>query len=526
MNFISQCHPKWPFAVVLVCLLWLPVFPYAQDPAPFEITIEPAHDAMPGHAVTTDIVCNGVSALISGFEFLIFVDSDTLGFVDVQPGEFINRCGWQYFTYRYYEAFNIGINTHTDAVKIVAAAQSNTGSGTPDCYLPNEGESLVQLTLKIRPGCGFRCLQSPVRFVWTDCQSNHLTLNSDGSLAVSRFVYDYSGHDIIDITDTNCIFPSMGGSPECCLDNTPPEENRSIDFYNGIVSTGCPDDICFDRGDLNCNGIPYEASDIVFYIRMFIHLLSPSLPPYWNECSEINSDVNADGIELSIADLVYLFRVVANELLPYLKPNPTIQTMDIYSHWTPAGTEICYRSPVDIGGLLIRFDGTETPVSPIFGSPTGDMDVEYVSGQSRLGVFIYDEAGDVIPAGEGVLFTIPGTKTPILSYVDAADWSGQILTVKAELLPDKFEVSQNRPNPFNPTTTIMLSLPQSTDWRIEIFNIVGQSVRGFSGYDNAGEVSVLWDGCDQSGKAVASGVYFYRATVGNQSLTRKMSLMK
>ncbi|MEE9442397.1 MAG: cohesin domain-containing protein [candidate division Zixibacteria bacterium] len=95
-------------------------------------------------------------------------------------------------------------------------------------------------------------------------------------------------------------------------------------------------------------------------------------------------------------------------------------------------------------------------------------------------------------------------------------------------LPEVFSISQNYPNPFNPTTTIDFALAHSTEWRVEIFNIVGQSVMTFSGNDGPGMVNITWDGSDHNGEKVASGIYFYRASANNNGYvkTQKMVLMK
>ena len=89
-------------------------------------------------------------------------------------------------------------------------------------------------------------------------------------------------------------------------------------------------------------------------------------------------------------------------------------------------------------------------------------------------------------------------------------------------LPEGFELSQNFPNPFNPTTEISFSLPDPADVRLEIYNIMGQRVEMLAeGYYEAGDYNVLWDGSD-----VASGVYFYRLDAGTYSAVKKMVLVK
>ncbi|MBN4056893.1 DUF11 domain-containing protein [bacterium AH-315-J21] len=94
-------------------------------------------------------------------------------------------------------------------------------------------------------------------------------------------------------------------------------------------------------------------------------------------------------------------------------------------------------------------------------------------------------------------------------------------------LPKSFEVHQNFPNPFNPTTVISYSLPIKAEVTIAIYNVLGQRVRSFDrGEQSAGEYSVTWDAADESGKAVASGMYFYKVIAGELSASRKMVLLK
>ncbi len=94
-------------------------------------------------------------------------------------------------------------------------------------------------------------------------------------------------------------------------------------------------------------------------------------------------------------------------------------------------------------------------------------------------------------------------------------------------LPDNFSLSQNYPNPFNPTTEIQFSLPSRTNVSIEIFNTIGQRVKTLhNGELSAGSYNVTWDGSNESGSQVASGVYMYRLTTDNYTASKKMILMK
>jgi hypothetical protein len=92
---------------------------------------------------------------------------------------------------------------------------------------------------------------------------------------------------------------------------------------------------------------------------------------------------------------------------------------------------------------------------------------------------------------------------------------------------NSLKLAQNYPNPFNPTTTISLNLAQPAELDLSIYNSKGQLVRRLhSGNLHQGDHLFVWNGKDQRGNSVASGVYFYKAEIGSQSQTKKMLLMK
>ena len=94
--------------------------------------------------------------------------------------------------------------------------------------------------------------------------------------------------------------------------------------------------------------------------------------------------------------------------------------------------------------------------------------------------------------------------------------------------PELSEIATaNYPNPFNPSTTITYSIPSDGLVSIDIYNIKGQLVRQLlSGEQSKGSHSVVWNGKDNNGRECSSGFYFYRVSAGNQSLTRKILMLK
>jgi hypothetical protein len=92
--------------------------------------------------------------------------------------------------------------------------------------------------------------------------------------------------------------------------------------------------------------------------------------------------------------------------------------------------------------------------------------------------------------------------------------------------PENIYLCQNYPNPFNPETTIRFTVPVRAKICLEIFNILGERVRGFERYYMPGTHSIKWDGKNSSGEDVSSGVYLYRLTTGDSKETRKMVLLR
>jgi flagellar hook assembly protein FlgD len=103
-------------------------------------------------------------------------------------------------------------------------------------------------------------------------------------------------------------------------------------------------------------------------------------------------------------------------------------------------------------------------------------------------------------------------------------------------LPQNFQLKQNYPNPFNPSTTIPFHIScKSQDasrkspihTTLSIYNILGQKVRTLVDEEKLpGEYQVIWDGKDNSGKEVSSGIYFYQLKTGNYKETKRMLLVK
>jgi len=115
-----------------------------------------------------------------------------------------------------------------------------------------------------------------------------------------------------------------------------------------------------------------------------------------------------------------------------------------------------------------------------------------------------------------------GNRNPVTSIASGIDDDGTI-TVR----PETFSLEQNYPNPFNPATEIQYALSEPGQVVLDIYNTLGQKVRTLvDAVQPAGENRAVWDGCDEFGQPVASGVYFYRLATPQGTVARKMTLLR
>ena len=103
----------------------------------------------------------------------------------------------------------------------------------------------------------------------------------------------------------------------------------------------------------------------------------------------------------------------------------------------------------------------------------------------------------------------------------------EVAEKKIAFNPDNFELKQNYPNPFNPETIIRYRIPKDEHVVLEIFNITGQKIRHLVDKKQiAGNYEVVWDGTDNTGNIVPSGVYLYAIKNGNHVLSKKAIFLK
>ncbi|MFZ5979702.1 MAG: T9SS type A sorting domain-containing protein [Candidatus Zixiibacteriota bacterium] len=176
---------------------------------------------------------------------------------------------------------------------------------------------------------------------------------------------------------------------------------------------------------------------------------------------------------------------------------PAYGTIDIYlADPDPSGTG---EGRTHIGSGIVDADGSFT------------VEVPTLDISDTITTMVTDESGN---SSAFSLNMARGVFTEVDSDADDA-------------LPTAYSLAQNYPNPFNPETRIEFSIPNNSDIKLTIFNMLGQNVKVLLEESrSAGTHTVSWDGTDQNGENVASGIYLYRLETEKFTTTKKMLLLR
>jgi len=206
-----------------------------------------------------------------------------------------------------------------------------------------------------------------------------------------------------------------------------------------------------------------------------------------------------------------------NELPSY----EVIDVLDIPSNVVEIGV---FQEDVCVGAIAVQ-DSCEQIL--VYTQPTSREEIpftfEVIMGRELLSSPVLDylvyneitgefESGNVI-AGQH--------KDSIIMFENIGEPQNEIS------INENIKLHGNYPNPFNPKTNISFSIPSEQKVTLTIYNLKGQKVKELmNGNLPAGEQSVVWEGKDENGKQVASGLYFYKLKTGKKEISKKMLLLK
>jgi len=263
-------------------------------------------------------------------------------------------------------------------------------------------------------------------------------------------------------------------------------------------------------------------------------------------------DLNGDGNH-NILDVVLLIEEVLN--MPGLAKNsPIIEnitatiapltltntrewqnipvTVDCFEMVSGFQADLVFDPSVVELGIPVLAEGNESV--GVFSSVSGNT-------MRVLGI---DLAGNMIDLASGLLMNVP-VQVIDENATGAMDFTVEDLIISgpggveivAECLvsiidiglpaPTEFSLQQNYPNPFNPTTNIRYDIAERGDAYLVIYNMLGQEVRSLvNGNQDVGRYEVSWNGLDNSGQPVATGIYIYHLQAAGYSKTIKMAYIK
>jgi|GEM_PF-890200 len=297
-------------------------------------------------------------------------------------------------------------------------------------------------------------------------------------------------------------------------------------------------------GDANLDQV-VDVGDVVSLVAYINDSIS------FNPRQESAADINQDS-DINVGDLVAMIDLILGYWMgpsPSMYPGPMAFVELDYQDLQPGSSgEIRVMAdlevPVAAAQLQINYDPDKVSFQvPALSERSGHFLVQHRDdGNGRLHVVLFNWSNDPISVGEGSILSLPATLS-----LDAEDELGielkeiVLADEKAALIPVRegssrpvaFELGQNYPNPFNASTTIKFTLPTAADGgatvqtSLRIYNVLGEVVRTLVDESMApGVHHEVWDGRDDHGNRVASGIYFYRLRAGEFEQTKKMVLMK
>ncbi|MBN1211309.1 MAG: SBBP repeat-containing protein [candidate division Zixibacteria bacterium] len=188
--------------------------------------------------------------------------------------------------------------------------------------------------------------------------------------------------------------------------------------------------------------------------------------------------------------------------------------VDRYGNVVVAGESYSQLSDADFMLIMYDTEGTLRWLEKFNGPGNGEDD---------LAALALDNDGNIYVTGlsDGVgsdcdFATIK--YSPVLTDVDE---------LISDILPEEYTLNQNYPNPFNPATNIEYTVASRSYINLAVYNILGQEIKILvDGIRSIGTYRAVWDGTDQNGRLVATGIYFYRLQTGTTVKSKKMLLLR
>ncbi|MCF7842292.1 MAG: choice-of-anchor J domain-containing protein, partial [Lentisphaeria bacterium] len=284
-------------------------------------------------------------------------------------------------------------------------------------------------------------------------------------------------------------------------------------------------------GDLNGDG-ELHVDDLTRMIEIILHMGDTPTPD-----EMMVMDVNGDGMD-NVLDAVMLVEMILDS--PTLAKPTTLPTTPVEVKLPDVkltnNTELWQEIPVhlDYNGELagfqatISYDANRVELgTPVLANEEASAQVFSANADGELRVILLNPMGGTFQAAEGLLLSLPvrvkSEETGVLemdvtdvvlgaSGLQAIENSIALGKIEVEVpLPTTYALAQNYPNPFNPTTTIKYQMPKDARVTLVVYNMLGQVVTKLvNQQQTAGYYQVQWNGLNDRGQMVPTGIYIYQ----------------
>ncbi len=291
------------------------------------------------------------------------------------------------------------------------------------------------------------------------------------------------------------------------------------------------------------------SSDLVVDVQDAVALVSFILGDFTLSSRQADAaDVNRD-LTVDVGDLVGIINIILGRPIgtPPIGGQVPLASVEISTENLENASVVSVLAellvPVAGAQLQITYDPSElTFHTPLKVERTKNFILDYRDDKNgNLKIVLYSLGNATISTGAGEILSLPVTLNVSsannlnlkLKKVVLADEKAVVIPVAEaqSQIPRSFTLSQNYPNPFNSNTIIKFEITGSAGeavWAdLRVYNILGEKVKTlFEETKYPGRYSITWDGTDDRGEKVASGVYLYRLSAGRYSESKKMTLLK
>lgn len=368
--------------------------------------------------------------------------------------------------------------------------------------------------------------------------------------------------------EMNFVFVQLGGNPiPAGFDGTIAE----LELMIGESACSGTVDMALTGTDLAPNSIPHTLVGGTVTVLPFGAEVAcePAAPEFYSDNAQDphtqsiqiqNTAPACQGESLEVTDItitglpndVYFFTINDALEFPYtIEANGYLEfslTYDATISGTHEATLNVFSSAGDLAVPLLGETGSVAIEMASFDAAIGYDEVilnwQVVDQTNLIGFNVYravsgydrEQVNDQMVSSFSDMFTYTDEVLGDITYeywVESVEADGRRtefgpVLATPKLRPTNFNLSQNYPNPFNPSTTIAFDVPNGAHVGIKVYNVNGQLVKTLvDEYVEVGNHFVTWDGTDNNGNEITSGVYFYRLEAGSNLIsTKRMMLMK